>query len=112
MSINLDNLNNGLRDMFRSIDGSSGATGSAPKDMAKKLAKLQQLADKADQEFESEDVYYDSFDGLNEQFIGQIDLVSLSITTNSFFNIFGVVRIIVLSSAYVISTTSSVVSQR
>lgn len=86
MSINLDNLNNGLRDMFRSIDGSSGSsgsTGSASKDMAKKLAKLQQLADKADQEFESEDVYYDSFDGLNEQSIGQIDLVSLSITTNS-----------------------------
>lgn len=88
MTIELSNLNNGLRDMFRSIDGSSGSGGSGgsantSKDTAKKIVKLQQAADRVGEGFEGEDVYYDGFDGLNEMSIGQIDFTSLVITTNS-----------------------------
>ena len=82
MGTTLNDLSLGLVDLFKS-GGGSGASGNTPKDMAKKLAELQQVADKSGQEFESGNVYYDSFDGLNSQSLGQIDLTSLEITTNS-----------------------------
>lgn len=81
MGISINNLSYGLKDFFEGGGGS--ASGNTPKDTAKKLAELQQVADRSGQEFESGNVYYDSFDGLNTQSLGQIDLTSVAITTNS-----------------------------
>lgn len=66
-------------------DGRSGGSSSTrtPKDLAKKLAKMQQIADRTGEEFVGENVYYDRFDGLNKQSLAQIDLTSFEITTNS-----------------------------
>lgn len=61
----------------------SSATTRTPKDLAKKLAKMQQIADRTNEEFEGENVYYDSFDGTNDKSLGKIDLTSVNITTNS-----------------------------
>lgn len=63
--------------------GSYGSTTRTPKDLAKKLAKMQQIADRTGEDFVGENVYYDRFDGLNKQSLAQIDLTSFEITTNS-----------------------------
>ena len=63
--------------------GGSGSTTRTPKDLAKKLAKMQQIADRTGEEFVGENVYYDKFDGLNKQSLAHIDLTSFEITTNS-----------------------------
>jgi len=66
-------------------DGKSGGSSSTrtPKDLAKKLAKMQQIADRTGEDFVGENVYYDRFDGLNKQSLAHIDLTSFEITTNS-----------------------------
>lgn len=46
---------------------SKSSTTRTPKDLAKKLAKMQQIADRSGEEFVGENVYYDKFDGLNNQ---------------------------------------------
>lgn len=69
------------------VGGGDGRTSSGgtrtPKDLAKKLAKMQSIADKTGEDFEPENVYYDRFDGQNKKSLGQIDLTSFEITTNS-----------------------------
>lgn len=62
---------------------SKSSTTRTPKDLAKKLAKMQQIADRSGEEFVGENVYYDKFDGLNNQSLAKIDLTSFEITTNS-----------------------------
>lgn len=88
--ITLDELSDSLKNYLSEIESGSGSGGggnsgsvATPKDMAKKLARIQQIADMSDFQFEGENVYYDSFDGTNDQSLGQIDLTSLTITTNS-----------------------------
>lgn len=91
--ITMDELSDSLKSYLNELENSGGGSGGSgggavtpsatSKDMAKKLARIQQIADMSDFEFEGENVYYDGFDGTNDQSLGQIDLTSFTITTNS-----------------------------